>query len=321
LSVDAVLVGGPGPLGHALGEEWLGRGHTLRALCAPGGGGGFEDFAGRPGFRGVTGRSRVDPDALRALLRERPEVCFCLPPVPAAGPFERAPGAVFVEWLGWLAEVAEACRAKGVRLVCLSSAAVLEAFEGGERQDESWPVAPRTPRDAALLAGEQLVLSYDRAYGLPVTVCRVFNVYGPMPVGLGDPGVIGRFALHAARAERLPVHGDGRQSRDFVHARDAARLVADLGVEPRFHGRVIHAASGEETRIVDLAKSMAGGAGFGFVAHPAPLAEAGRMRGDASLAGRLLKWAPRTGLREGLREMLAWAAARVPADDSMRAAS
>jgi UDP-glucose 4-epimerase len=320
MSEGALLVGGSGALAHSLAAEWLGSGGWLRALCRPGESAGLREWAGQTGFRGVAEGAPVDAATLRAALSERPEVCFCLPSSPGAGGAGTLLRDTFVEWMGALVELLEACRAHGTRLVYVSSAEVLDSYHGRGRQGEGWPVAPRTPRAAALVAGEQLVLSYDRSYGMPVTVCRTFHVYGPAPAG-SDTGVVTMFARRAARGERLEVHGDGRQSRDLVHARDVARLLAGLGAEPRLHGRVVHAASGEETRIVDLARLMSPGVGFELVTHPSPLAEVGRERGDASLALKLAGWRPGIGLREGLREMRAWAAGQVGRDRSMRTAS
>jgi len=328
--VNALLVGRPGVLGWALAAEWLQRGHALWALCPPDAGGawGMAEFAASPGFRGVVHGAPGDAAALRAVFAERPEACFYLAAEAApagAGPGCGLPAAaareVFVERQGRLLELAETCRAHRARLVFVGGAEVLEGVRGGERQDESWPVRARTPAAAALVAAEQLALSYDHAGGLPVVVCRPFSVYGPLPAGEEEGGVIATFARRAARGERLPVFGDGQQSRDFVHARDVARLLAALGEEARVHGCVVHAASGQETRIAELARRMSAGTGYTFVTHPAPLAEPGRMRGDFSLARRLLGWAPRVDLRAGLREMRAWAAGQAAAARGLRAAS
>ncbi|MBI5837356.1 MAG: NAD(P)-dependent oxidoreductase [Candidatus Eisenbacteria bacterium] len=306
--LSAALVGGSGALGHALVAEWLARGHSVRVLGrSEASARGYAELAGREGFLGFSAGAVGNPEELLPVFSERPAVCFWQ--VPRASAADASPREAFRRVVGEALEVVEACRAHRARLVLAGSSEVLEPYRGREKQSESWPTAARTPRAAALLAAEQLALSCDHTHGLPVSVCRVFGAYGPVPEGEEDDSVIATFARRVARGEKVKIHGDGRQSRDFVHARDVARLLAEMGEDLRVHGTVVHAASGEETRLSELGRSMSAGVGYTFVTHPAPLAEIGRMRGDPSLAARLLRWAPSVTLREGLREMRAWAAA------------
>ena len=71
--------------------------------------------------------------------------------------------------------------------------------------DEAHPTKPASPYAAAKLAGEALTLSYDHAYGLPATVVRPFNTYGPFQRSVGEGGVVAIFTRRSL-ARRAAAH-------------------------------------------------------------------------------------------------------------------
>ncbi len=83
--------------------------------------------------------------------------------------------------------------------------------------DEQHPLNPATPYAAAKLAGEAYALSFHRTYGVPATVVRPFNVYGPREHVDGTSGeVIPRFVARAMADKPLVVFGDGLQRRSVT---------------------------------------------------------------------------------------------------------
>ncbi len=103
------------------------------------------------------------------------------------------------------------------------------------------------------LMDEFLGLAYHRERGLPVTIARFFNVTGPRQSGAYGM-VLPRFC-EAARANRsLEVHGDGTQSRCFLHVQDAVAAILALLACPTACGKVINIGSDEEISIGALAK-------------------------------------------------------------------
>jgi dTDP-L-rhamnose 4-epimerase len=169
---------------------------------------------------------------------------------------------------------------------------------------ESAATDPRNVYAATKLAQEHLCAAYARERGTRIAVLRYHNVYGPrMPRDTPYSGVaaIFRSALAGGRSPR--VFEDGRQLRDFVHARDVAtanRLALEAGAEGTFN-----VASGEPRSVgemaVELARAMNG---------PEPVVTGEFRRGDVrhvfagiSRARRELGYVPRVGFAAGIGEL------------------
>src|SRR5260370_30884073 len=90
--------------------------------------------------------------------------------------------------------------------------------------DEVHSLNPASPYAAAKLAGEAYTFSFHRTYGLPATVVRPFNVYGPREHADGPSGEgIPRFLARAMPRKPLVVFGHGLQTADFPWVGDRGR--------------------------------------------------------------------------------------------------
>src|SRR5262245_37806785 len=144
------------------------------------------------------------------------------------------------------ASVLAACAARGTRCLVASTSEVYgPGAQGVLREDAPVTLSPSGRRDVyavSKLAGEALALALHRDSALPVTVARLFNVVGPRQserYGM----VLPRFARAAVRGEPLLVHGDGRQSRCFLHVDDAVSALLALVVgtpAPASQGLVVN---------------------------------------------------------------------------------
>jgi UDP-glucose 4-epimerase len=105
---------------------------------------------------------------------------------------------------------------------------------------------------ASKMVDEFLGLAYQREFGLPVVVMRLFNTVGPRQTGRYGM-VIPRFVRQALRAEPITVYGDGSQSRCFCDARDVVQAIIGLAQHPDAPGRVYNIGSTEEVTIRELA--------------------------------------------------------------------
>lgn len=151
-------------------------------------------------------------------------------------------------------QVLEFARAHESQVIVVGSAATI-----GEPR--SVPVSPAHPREplspygASKAASEIYALTYYRSYGLPVTVVRPFNVYSHL-VKPGDSyaGVISIFLSRAIQGLPLIIHGDGRQTRDFIYAEDVARIMVEISKRSDLWGQTIQVGTGEETSILELAE-------------------------------------------------------------------
>jgi len=204
--------------------------------------------------------------------------------------------------MGTISVLRAAQRAKVRKFVYISSAAV---YGDPVRVpvDEEHPLAPKSFYGASKLCGEHYVRAFGSTFGLPWVVVRPFNFYSPR----ADPsspysGVITKFTQAAREGRPLRIEGDGGQTRDFLHARDVARMVR-LALESEVSGETFNCGSGSGTSIRQLAdtiKEIAPGAVR--VEHAPPRTSDIRDSvAEVSKARRLLGFRTEIGLREGLR--------------------
>ena len=124
-----------------------------------------------------------------------------------------------------------------------------------QREDDDVLLGPtsisRWSYAACKMLDEFIGLAYARK-GLPVVCFRLFNTVGPRQSGFYGM-VIPRFVDAALRGEPLQVHGDGSQSRCFLHVRDAVSAIVRLERTPRAVGEVVNIGSTEPVTILELA--------------------------------------------------------------------
>src|SRR3990167_3852153 len=81
-------------------------------------------------------------------------------------------------------------------------------------------IGPRACYDESKRLGETITIIYNEQFGLPTTIVRPFNVFGP-GMGYADRRVLPMYAYKALNSEVIPVHGDGHQTRTFCYITDA----------------------------------------------------------------------------------------------------
>jgi len=178
---------------------------------------------------------------------------------------------------------------------------------------ESHPLQGQSPYSATKIASDQLAFSYYAAFGLPVTIIRPFNTYGPRQSQRAViPTIITQILAGAHKIEL----GATAPTRDFNYVDDTVRgFLAALQAETGF-GQVINIGSGFEISIGDTARLIARIMGRDLEIQ----SSAERMRPEASeverlyaanqRAKQLLDWAPKfgglDGFERGLRHAIDW---------------
>lgn len=163
---------------------------------------------------------------------------------------------------------------------------------------------------ASKMVDEFLGLAYQREFGLPVVVVRLFNTVGPRQTGRYGM-VIPRFVGQALRGEPLTVYGDGTQSRCFCDVRDVVAALIGLTQHPDAAGRVYNVGSTEEITIRALAERIIMLTGSASSIRSVPYSEAyapgfedmQRRVPDISRIQALLGWRPRYTLDEILHSL------------------
>ena len=165
---------------------------------------------------------------------------------------------------------------------------------------------PLSPYGASKLAGEALCSAFAGSYGLPTTVLRFSNVYGPWSYHKGS--VVAKYLKRIYADEPLVIYGDGEQTRDFVYVEDlVAGIVAAL--ESGLEGEVFHLGTGVETSILQLVELLGGefaDRSFDVEFEPPRPGEILRNYSDITKARSMLGFDPTASLEDGLHDTRMW---------------
>jgi dTDP-glucose 4,6-dehydratase len=199
--------------------------------------------------------------------------------------------------LGW-------ARDAGVRLVQVSTDEVYGDIPEGQRSVEADPLRPSSPYAASKAGGDLQVLAAVRTFGVDACITRAANTYGPNQY---PEKIIPLFVTNALDGEALPVYGDGRQRREWLHAEDHCAAV-ELVLREGKRGEVYN-VGGEELenlevthRILELTE-----AGEDLIRHVDDRAGHDRRYSLDDSKVRGLGWSPQHAFAEtGLAETVAW---------------
>jgi len=204
-------------------------------------------------------------------------------------------------------QVLEAARAAGgCRVVHVSTDEVYGALGPDDLPfTEATPLNPTSPYAASKAAADHLALAFARTYGQDVVVTRCSNNYGPYQF---PEKLIPLMITNAVEGKRLPVYGDGRQVRDWIHVADhCAGVLAALergraGEVYNFGARAERANLDIVSRIVVLT-----GVAPALVEHVTDRpAHDRRYAVDPAKAERELGWRPARSFEEGLADTVRW---------------
>ncbi len=116
----------------------------------------------------------------------------------------------------------DAARAHGLRLVQVSTDEVYGHVPAGEAATEDYPLSPRSPYSAAKAGGELMCLAYGTSYETDVVITRGANTIGPRQY---PEKLVPLFVTNALQDLPLPVYGDGRQIRNWMHVEEHAAAI------------------------------------------------------------------------------------------------
>ncbi|MFH1169937.1 MAG: dTDP-glucose 4,6-dehydratase [Chloroflexota bacterium] len=178
-------------------------------------------------------------------------------------------------------------------------------LDAREKFGEDSRFNPSSPYAASKAAADLLALAYWRTYGLTVVVSRCSNNYGPRQ---HREKFLPTVILNALGDRPLPIYGDGRYMRDWIHVRDHCRAI-DLVLHRGQVGRVYNVAAGNEQPNIEVARRV-----LAMLGKPESLIQfvadrPGHDRRYAIDAARIqteLGWVPEVSWDQGLRETIEW---------------
>ena len=170
---------------------------------------------------------------------------------------------------------------------------------------EASPLRPSSPYSASKAGADLAVLAWSRTYGLPVSLSRCSNNYGPYQF---PEKLIPLMILRCLEGKPLPVYGTGLQIRDWLHVGDHCRAL-DLILDKAPAGAVYNIGGRSERTNLDVVRLICRELDVpeARIAHVADRKGHDRRYGiDASLLSRELGWQPETDFEFGLRETVRW---------------
>ena len=203
--------------------------------------------------------------------------------------------------------VLDAARRAGVeRIVLASTGGALIGDATPPVNERSLP-KPISPYGASKLAGEGYAHAFAKTYGLRTVAIRFGNVYGPWCAR--KRGVLNVFFESIHSGVPLIIYGDGSASRDYVHVDDISQAL-QLGLEKDVAGgTVLHAASGVETAVrelADLCRQAAGVPDHPIEHRPMRAGEVNRNFASYDLANQLLGYTPTVAREIGIPRTWKW---------------
>ncbi len=162
------------------------------------------------------------------------------------------------------------------------------------------------PYGLVKILGEQYFLAYYEKYGIPVTIVRFFNVYGPRQDFGGSGFVVSVFLKNALAGKKLEIYGGGEQTRDFVYVEDNVRLSLKAFLNDKVNGRPMNIGSGNSISIKQLANEIKK-----IIPNTETIYKPARRKGeikyrtpDISFMKKMIKDEPKIKLKDGISETL-----------------
>jgi nucleoside-diphosphate-sugar epimerase len=204
------------------------------------------------------------------------------------------------------------------RVVIASTSEVYGKSNGGSlKEDDDRLLGPTTINRWAYSASKAIDEHFAYAYfrgGLPVSIVRYFNSYGPRVNEAGYGSVIANFARQALTDQPITVHGDGSQTRCFTYVEDTVRGTMLAGERTEVLGEAFNIGSEQEVTILELARMIRDLCEsqseitcipyrdyYGHSYEDTP-----RRRPDMEKSRTLLQFQAEVPLEEGLRRTIAW---------------
>jgi NAD dependent epimerase/dehydratase len=313
-----LVTGAGGFIGSHLAERLVRDGHRVRALVRYNG----RDDRGQLDRLAPEVQSEIevhrgdlkDPEAVRQAVQGRTWVFHLGALIAIPYSYQNPLDVVQTNVLG-TAHVLDACRSSGeLERVVLTSTSEVYGTARFVPIDETHPLRGQSPYAATKIGADALGESYHRAFGLPVTILRPFNTFGPRQSARAIIPTI----ISQALTRPVVRLGSLEPRRDLTYVKDTvAGFVAIAGCD-RALGRAVNIGQGEDISIGALVERLADRLGRPIRVEtdaerirPAA-SEVGRLLAGTALARELWGWAPQYSLDQALDETIAWVRDNLP---------
>lgn len=307
-SDTVVVTGAAGFIGRWVVHELLERGFTVHGMddLRNGSQRNIAAFDTEDAFEFTTGSVTIRDD-VEAVLTEEVDFCIHLAAEIDVQESLDDPDSHFEANIVGTKHILESCRENEIALGLVGTCMVYDMVESEAGIDESHPVKPASPYAGSKLAAENLAESYYHGYGLPVTIMRPFNTYGPFQKTGMAGGVVSIFTSRDIAGKPLTIYGDGTQTRDLLYVTDCAEFIVEATLSDETTGEILNAGTGTDISINELAELIASeDTEIEHVEHHHPQSEVEKLLCDPTKAHSMIDWEPTVSLAEGVSRLREW---------------
>ena len=170
---------------------------------------------------------------------------------------------------------------------------------------EETPLAPNSPYSASKTSADMMVRAYNETYNFPVNITRCSNNYGPYQF---PEKLIPLFSTNAMEDKELPIYGDGKNVRDWLHVKDHCRAI-DIVLREGEVGEVYNIGGNNEKTNLEITEAILNTLNkpkdlIKFVKDR--LGHDRRYAIDSSKMKKELNWEPEYTFKEGIAETIQW---------------
>ena len=313
-TMTIIITGGAGFIGsnfvfHMLREHPQDRVICLDKLTYAGNLSTLAPVMGQDNFRFVKADIR-DRDAVYSLFaEEHPDVVVNFAAESHVDRSIENP-AIFLETnIMGTAVLMDACRKYGIQRYHQVSTDEVYGDLPLDRPDlfftETTPIHTSSPYSSSKASADLLVLAYHRTYGLPVTISRCSNNYGPYHF---PEKLIPLMIINALHDKPLPVYGDGLNVRDWLYVEDHCRAI-DLILQKGRVGEVYNVGGHNEMKNIDIVKLICKALGKpeSLIHHVTDRKGHDRRYAiDPTKIHEELGWLPETKFADGIKKTIQW---------------
>ena len=313
---NVLVTGADGFIGSHLTEALVRAGHSVRAFvmynsfnswgwldhCAPEVKGQFEVFPG----------DIRDPHGVKEATKGCESVLHLAALIGIPYSYHSPDTYVDTNIKGTL-NILQAARELGAKRVVHTSTSEVYGTARSVPITEDHPLQGQSPYSATKIGADQLTLSFHSSFGLPITILRPFNTYGPRQ---SARAVIPTIITQILKGKKEVSLGSIHPTRDLNYVEDTVDGFIKALVTPKIEGEVINLGSGFEISIGNLAHMIAELMGTKISIKESSErvrptdSEVERLLADNQKAKKLLKWSPKNsglaGLSQGLAQTIEW---------------
>lgn len=213
--------------------------------------------------------------------------------------------------------VLECCRKFEIKKIVYSSSAAVYGNPEYLPLDEKHSTSPRSFYGISKLTPELYIKTYSELFKIDYTILRYGNVFGPRQAYKGEAGVISIFINKALLGEQIFIHGDGKQTRDFIYVQDV--VDANLAALTKGRRAILNISRNEFISLLELYEMIKEITSFKLE----PLHISSREGDiktswlDNNLARNVLGWTPTVPIYGGLKETIKYYSVKLAQEESI----